>query len=342
MIDLIIDEKRRLWSRLDGGKPISLADVMANISPGTDSQFRLFVVRSTAGSKLEPLPIRAGTTTAEIIAIIPKIRGEISATIGGDTCIATGENLQELAVSLQGGLNSLTTVHNAGGVKVNVAGWRGLDIRYELVGAQTAPTVNVSALEPNPDGTVTTPITGTASVRQLDRILLGEKTLATLNSWSVVSERDSYEYTQAGDAGSAAIYEISLADPAPAAGSFSLDLGGTKTDPIPPHYGAKNMQTVIDSAWGEDLFTVRKPYPYTWRIQRSALGALTLPTADVTGIVWHPGASQSIDLSTLAEYAQTAGPNLHLRLIVRSDLADTGDAEIYREDCVIPAEKLEI
>lgn len=341
MIDLIIDEKRRLWSRLDGGHPVSLADQMRKLSPGTDSQFRLYVVRSTAGNKLEPLPIRVGTTTAEIIAILPKIRGEISATIGGDTCVATGENLQQLAASLQSGLNSLTTVHNAGGVKVNVCGWRGLDIRWELVGAQTSPTIDVSALEPRPDGTVTTPITGTASVRQLDRILLGERTLATLNSWSTISTRDSYEFSKAGDADAAALYELSLADPAPAAGSFTLDLSGTKTDPIPPHYGAKNVQTVIDSAWGDDLFVVRKPYPFTWRLQRTAVGALALPTADVGGIEFHPGASQSVDLSSVADFAQTAGPDLHLRLIIRTDLTTNGDEEIFRGDCTIPAENLE-
>ena len=341
MIDIILDEKGRLWSRLSGGQPISPAEAFSSLTPGTDQQFRLYLVRCTGGNRLEPLPLRAGTTTMELVALVHDIEGDLSVSVGGDTAVASGKGLGELAQSLQAGLNSLTTIHNAGGLKVYVSGWRGLDVAYEVTGDQTAITADVSALRPIPDGTITTPVAGDGSTREVQRILLGEKTLATITSWSTIATRDTYEFTQAGDANAAALYEISLADPIPAAGSFTLDLGGTVTDPIPLHYGAKNVQTLIDSAWGADLFTVRKPYPYTWRLQRTAVGALTTPTADVGGVEFHPGISATVDLSSAANFAQTAGSHLHLRAIIRTDLTGQGDSEVFRADFRIPSEKLE-
>jgi len=340
-LDIIIDENRRLWSRLEGGHPIPLADLLAKISPGSDVQMRLYYVRSSHGDSLEPLSLRSASTTLELKAHVGDVTGELVADHGGDSATATGATLAALGASLQSALNGITEIHDAGGVRVSVLGLRGLLVTWESYGARDLITVDASNLAPQPDATVEEIVAGDADTRAVQRILLGDRTLATVTTWNTITARDTYEFTQAGDTDAAAIYEVALSDPAPAAGSFTLDLGGTVTAPIPIGYGATKFQSVIDDAWGA-VFTVRKPYPYTWRLQRTAVGALTTPTGDFGGIVWHPGVDGTADLSGLDEIAaHRAGASVELELVVRADVTSTGDEEIYRGRASVPAAHLE-
>lgn len=352
MITLILDQKGRLWSRLEGGAPISPAEAFASLRAGTDQQFRLFAVDSTYGATLEPQALRAGTTSMTLKALLRRISGELEVTTGGETCVAYGETLQQIAQTLQAGLNSLSTIHTAGGVTVHVHGNRALSILFNEEGAQTAVTVNATGLRPQPDATVSTPITGDATTREQQRITLGEKTLINTSSFSNIDNQEYYEFEDIGDDNRATFYEIAITDPPPAGGSFTLETtGGNVTDPIDIKIGSKKLEVTIlnypdfrPSLPGDTSnanWTVVKPAPYTWQLTNALTGARPTFTADISGVQFHPGVIATVDLSTIATWAQATDGNLQLEATIRTDLTGRGDAEIFRAMFSLPAKNLE-
>lgn len=341
MITLILDQKGRLWSRLEGGAPISPAEAFASLRAATDQQFRLFAVDSTYGSTLEPQALRAGTTSLTLKALLQNISGELEVTTGGDTCIAYGETLGQIAQTLQAGLNSLSTIHTAGGITVHVHGNRALSILFNEEGAQTAVTVNATGLRPQPDATVSTPITGDATTREQQRITLGEKTLINTSSFSNIDNQEYYEYSDIGDSNRASFYEIAITDPPPAGGSFTLESStGTVSNAIPVKTGAKTLEKKYFSFFLGSWLVV-KPAPYTWQITNEYTGANDTFTADISGVQFHPGVIGTVDLSTIATWVEAITGDINLEATIRTDLTGRGDAEIFRAAFALPARNLE-
>jgi hypothetical protein len=234
--------------------------------------------------------------------------GTFTLTYGANTTSALAYN--STAAQVATALNALASITSAGGVSVSGETGGPYRIVFTNVGSRTDITGNGDLLYPTTGITVIESRAGTASISEIQTVILERQTDAYADSFTDFPAAGvTVETLQAGASGVAEVQRITL-DPAPYGGTFTLTFNTKTTGAIPYNATAdelKDALCALDNITADDPDTdadesdidVTGTSP-VWTVSFKGLltGNQPAMTGDASGLMVPVGKIGELDLNT--------------------------------------------
>lgn len=306
------------------GKPVDLSRLL-NVGEADSFTMELFGGQIVSGRFQSDSGVFAAETTLDLALTYPRVMrsGAVVIGYGGDETEEiplAGIDSYELEIAL----NSLPSIHSAGGVEVSGISGGLFRVRFQSVGTRTAISLTHSECGDMSDR-VAESNPGTASVREAQTLDFRVQKIAIASTWSAISA--ATVAASVVTSGTSTVHQherITLSRPVNG-GWFlvSCDGGTTWSQPISLDSGAYDLQAALEchSPGTYQTARTRSGLETRWDVFRARAGAVSNALqVRSTGLNSMNGKTGAVDFSAFRRAVALIGQSepMNARLILRT------------------------